>query len=394
MGKQAIVLLLAAINFTHIMDVMIMMPLSDIFLEDFGIQAAEFSYLISAYAIGAFISSMVGVFILDRFGRKRALLFVYAGFTIGTLLCGFAWNYTALLIMRLITGMFGGIIGALALSIISDLYSFEERGKAIGILMAAFSAASALGVPAGLYFAAIYTWSLPFYFVGGLGAILLIMAYFILPVMDEHLTDDIPTPLDTVKSITGDINQLNALALGIILVIGHFIIIPFITPYMTRNVGFEQYQISYIYLIGGILTIFSGPVIGQLTDRFGALRTFYVVVVLSFIPVILITHIGNVPIYIALIITSLFFVLGSGRMIAPNTMITAAVGPNNRGSFMSVKSAFQQLAIAFASFVSGLIVYIDDSGTMTNYQYVGYLSVLFCILAMFIAPRLKVVKGN
>lgn len=394
MGKQAIVILLAAINFTHIMDVMIMMPLSDIFLEDFGIQAAEFSYLVSSYAIGAFISSMIGVFTLDRFGRKKALLFIYAGFTIGTLMCGLAWSYTSLLIVRFITGMFGGIIGALALSIISDLYSFKERGKAIGILMASFSAASALGVPVGLYFAAIYSWSLPFYFLGGMGIILFTVAYFILPQMNDHLSDELPSPMETIRSLTGNINQINALSLGIILVIGHFIIIPFITPYMTRNVGFEQYEISYIYLIGGVLTIFSGPIIGRLTDKYGALRTFFVIVVLSFIPVILITHMGEVPIYIALIVTSLFFVLGSGRMIAPNTMITAAVGPSNRGSFMSVKSALQQLAIAFASIVSGMIVYINEEGSMSNYHFVGYLSVLFCILAMFIAPKLKVAKGN
>lgn len=394
MGKQAIVILLAAINFTHIMDVMIMMPLSDIFLEDFGIQAAEFSYLVSSYAIGAFISSMIGVFTLDRFGRKKALLFIYGGFTIGTLMCGLAWSYTSLLIVRFITGMFGGIIGALALSIISDLYSFKERGKAIGILMASFSAASALGVPVGLYFAAIYSWSLPFYFLGGMGIILFTVAYFILPQMNDHLSDELPSPMETIRSLTGNMNQINALSLGIILVIGHFIIIPFITPYMTRNVGFEQYEISYIYLIGGVLTIFSGPIIGRLTDKYGALRTFFVIVVLSFIPVILITHMGEVPIYIALIVTSLFFVLGSGRMIAPNTMITAAVGPSNRGSFMSVKSALQQLAIAFASIVSGMIVYINEEGSMSNYHFVGYLSVLFCILAMFIAPKLKVAKGN
>ncbi len=196
-------------------------------------------------------------------------------------MCGLAWDYPTLLSMRFITGLFGGIIGALALSIVSDLYSFKERGKAIGVLMAAFSAASALGVPAGLYFAAIYTWSIPFYFLGCMGVVLLIMAYFLMPEMNEHLKDKMPSPRQTIKNLTSDINQINALSLGIILVIGHFIIIPFITPYMTRNVGFEQYQISYIYLIGGILTIFTGPIIGRLTDKYGALRTFYVIVCAS-----------------------------------------------------------------------------------------------------------------
>lgn len=394
MGKQAVVFLLAAINFTHIMDVMIMMPLSDIFMEDFQIDAAAFSYLVAAYAIGAFMSSILGAFLLDRFDRRKALLFIYTGFVLGTLLCGLAWSYWSLLIVRLITGIFGGIIGALALSIVSDLYSYRERGKAIGILMAAFSAASALGVPAGLYFAALSGWEIPFLFLAGLGAVLLTIAYFIMPEMGAHIQEVKLKPKEVVHSISKDSNQLNALALGVILVMGHFIIIPFITPYMTRNVGFEQYQISYIYLIGGILTIFSGPLIGRITDRFGALKTFYVVVVLSFAPVLILTNLGPTPIPWALVVTSMFFVLGSGRMISPNTMITASVGPSNRGSFMSVKSALQQLAIALASIISGAIVYIDETGMMSNYTYVGILSVVFCIFAMLIAPRLRVAKGN
>ena len=394
MGKQAVVFLLAAVNFTHIMDVMIMMPLSDIFMEDFDIDASSFSYLVAAYAFGAFLSSIIGVFLLDRFDRRKSLLFIYTGFVIGTLLCGLAWSYWSLLIVRFVTGIFGGIIGALALSIISDLYSFKERGKAIGILMAAFSAASALGVPAGLYFAALNGWKIPFLFLAVLGALLLVVAYFIMPKMEDHIEAIRPKPKKVIRMIRTDRNQINALFLGVILVMGHFIIIPFITPYMTRNVGFEQYQISYIYLIGGVLTIFSGPLIGRITDRFGALRTFYVVVVLSFIPVLILTNLGPTPIPWALVVTSLFFILGSGRMISPNTMITASVGPSNRGSFMSVKSALQQLAIALSSIISGAIVYINDEGMMSNYSYVGFLSVLFCIFAMLIAPKLRVAKGN
>jgi len=175
---------------------------------------------------------------------------------------------------------------------------------------------------------------------------------------------------------------------------GHFLVIPFITPSLVRNVGFEQYQISYIYLAGGILTIFTGPLIGWVTDRFGAMKTFFIVVILSFIPVLLITQMGPTPIPAALIVTSLFFVLGSGRMIAPNTMITAAVGPKTRGSFMSVKSALQQLSVAAASLIAGAIVFVNEAGRLDNYEYVGYLSIIFCLLSMWLAPKLKVAKGN
>ncbi len=394
MQKRILVLLLSAVKFTHIMDVMIMMPLSDIFMKEFGIKASQFSYLISSYAIGAFFSSLLGVFTLDYFGRRQSLLFVYGGFTISTFFCGWADSYEALLALRFVTGIFGGLIGALALAIVSDLYSFKQRGKAIGILMAAFSAASALGVPFGLYFAAVYTWSFPFYFLAAIGLVLFIWMYFIMPEMMAHTEQEKRSIRQTVQDIVQDSNQTRALWLGVFLVLGHFLVIPFITPSMVRNVGFEQYQISYIYLAGGILTIVTGPLIGWITDRYGALRTFFVVVVLSFIPVLFITNMGPTAIPVALIVTSLFFVLGSGRMIAPNTMITAAVGPKTRGSFMSVKSALQQLSVAMASLIAGAIVYVNEEGQLDNYYYVGFLSIAFCLLAMWIAPKLKVASGN
>jgi len=394
MQKRILVLLLSAVKFTHIMDVMIMMPLSDIFMKEFGIKASQFSYLISSYAIGAFFSSLLGVFTLDYFGRRQSLLFVYGGFTISTFFCGWADSYEALLALRFVTGIFGGLIGALALAIVSDLYSFKQRGKAIGILMAAFSAASALGVPFGLYFAAVYTWSFPFYFLAAIGLVLFIWMYFIMPEMMAHTEQEKRSIRQTVQDIVQDSNQTRALWLGVFLVLGHFLVIPFITPSMVRNVGFEQYQISYIYLAGGILTIVTGPLIGWITDRYGALRTFFVVVVLSFIPVLFITNMGPTAIPVALIVTSLFFVLGSGRMIAPNTMITAAVGPKTRGSFMSVKSALQQLSVAMASLIAGAIVYVNEQGQLDNYYYVGFLSIAFCLLAMWIAPKLKVASGN
>jgi len=394
MQKRILLLLLSAVKFTHIMDVMIMMPLSDIFMKEFGIRASQFSFLISSYAIGAFLSSMFGVFTLDRFGRRESLLFVYAGFTISTFFCGWAWSYEALLGIRFITGIFGGLIGALALAIVSDLYAFEQRGKAIGILMAAFSAASALGVPFGLYFAAVYNWSFPFYFLAASGALLFILMYYIMPNIQPPTRQNKMSVRETVLAITSDSNQTRALLLGVFLVMGHFLVIPFITPSLVRNVGFEQYQISYIYLAGGILTIFTGPLIGWVTDRFGAMKTFFIVVILSFIPVLLITQMGPTPIPAALIVTSLFFVLGSGRMIAPNTMITAAVGPKTRGSFMSVKSALQQLSVAAASLIAGAIVFVNEAGRLDNYEYVGYLSIIFCLLSMWLAPKLKVAKGN
>jgi predicted MFS family arabinose efflux permease len=396
MHKEKFILyILASVNFTHIMDVMIMMPLGDVFMETFSISPKQFSLLVSSYAIAAFCSSIIAVSYLDTFDRRNALLLMYGGMVIGTILCATSTSYEMLLALRFVTGFFGGVIGALALSVVSDVFEFERRGKAMGTLMAGFSAAAALGVPVGLYLADVFSWRIPFLIIGGVGVILWFLIFFRFPKMIGHFSQlNLNRSLFRIlRSILGNRNQRNALVLGIVLVLGHFIIIPFIAPYMTRNVGFTQREISYIYFVGGTLTVFSSPYFGLLTDRHGVQRVFRALVFISIIPVIAITNMPKVAIPVALIATSIFFVVGSGRMIPPQTLITAAVGKENRGSFMAVKSALQQLGVALAAAISGMIVSLNEStGELDNYHFVGYLSIAICLFAVYLATKISVVR--
>ena len=393
--ERFLVYTLASINFTNILDSMIMMPLGDVFMNLFGISPSEFSILVSSYAIGAFISSVVGTIYLDRFDRKKALSFIYAGFIIGTFLCGLSNSYFLLLGVRFITGLFGGMIGALVLSIVSDTFAFVRRGKAMGVIMAGFSAAAALGVPLALLLAEQISWRMPFFFIAGIAIVVWILLFVSFPSMTSHLSNVQRQNLwRTLQRIWSDSNQAKALILSMVLVLGHYMIIPFIAPYMTRNVGFTQAQITWIYFIGGGLTVFSAPLIGRLTDQYGAKNVFITLMLLSFIPVVFITHMNPVAIPVALIATSAFFVLGSGRMIAPQTMITASVGPETRGSFMSLRSAMVQLSIALSAFVSGQVVQENADQTLSGYNWVGYLSIIICIGALYIGKDLKVAKGN
>ncbi len=374
---------------------MIMMPLADLFIEEFSISVGEFSLLISSYGIAAFFSSLCGVFLLDKFNRRKSLMFIYSGFLVGTTLCGIAPDYETLLVIRFITGLFGGIIGALALSIISDVYKFKERGQAIGALMAAFSAAAALGVPFGFYFATEFSWRFPFFFIAGIALVIWIIAYLKFPPIEINREEVVDyAPFELLQKIVTNKNILNALLLGFVVVFGHFLIIPFITPYMTNNVGFEDKDITYIYLVGGLLTVVTAPIIGKLTDKYGVNPVFYIVMIISFVPVVWLTNLGPVTIPYALVVTTLFFVFGSGRMLPPQSLITSAVGPDLRGSFMSLKSALQQLAIALAAAIGGIIISEDKDMKLVGYEWVGYSSIAVCIIAMILTPRIKIAKGN
>jgi len=398
LGKQERILLylLAAVNFTHIVDFMIMMPLGDSLTVYFDINMQQFSILVSAYTLSAGVSGFMGAFFIDRFDRKTALIFTYTGFALGTLACAIAPTYALLLITRSLTGFFGGLIGALVMSIVSDAVPFERRGEAMGIIMSAFSAASVLGVPFGLYLNSLYSWHAPFFFLGSMSLMIGFLLYRLLPTLREHLEKGIPikNPFVILKNIFTDTNQVNALLLGVALIIGQFMVIPFLAPYMIRNVGFTEGQLVYIYLLGGGLTLFTAPIVGRLADKYGKLRIFTIFMLLTIIPIVLITNMPKIHIAWALVVTGMFFVFASGRMIPAQAMITASVSSARRGSFMSIQSSTQQLSAGLSTFIGGLIIVESSTKSLLNYQYIGYFAIFTIIVAILIAPRLKVAEGN
>lgn len=394
-NERLIVFLLAAINFTHILDFMIMMPLGPQLMRIFDLSPAQFAVLVSAYTFSAFTSGLIAAFFVDRFDRKKVLLFGYTGFIIGTLGCAIAPDYFALMAARVMAGLFGGLIGAQVLSIIGDTFPFQRRGAAMGSLTAAFSLASVLGVPFGLFLANITSWHAPFYLVGGLAFIVLIFVWKFIPPMASHLENNVPKKFFHVyTNIIADKNQQRALLLSIVMMFGHFSIIPFLAKYMVSNVGFTENEITYIYLIGGSLTIFTAPLIGRLSDRKGKFPIFALFCLLTIIPVFVITNMPPLPLALALVATSIFFVFVSGRMVPMQAMITSVVPNKQRGGFMSINSSIVQLGSGLASLMAGLIIVENGDGSLRFYNIVGYIAIAFTIVAIIIARNLKPVDEH
>lgn len=407
MSKERILLLiLAAALFTHIMDFMIVMPLGSQLMRLFDISARQFSFLVSSYTYSAGLAGFVAAMFIDRFDRKSGLLLVYSGFTLGTLACAVAPTYEILLFTRSLTGMFGGIIGALVLSIVSDVIPLERRAAGIGFVMAAFSIASVFGVPFGLYLASVFSWHAPFLLLGGIGIVVTIMIVIFIPKMTNHLdSEKLPQePFKILASIFSNKNAVMGLIFTSVLMFGHFTIIPFIATYMVGNVGFSEQDLTYIYLVGGGLTIFTSPQVGKLADKYGRLNIYTIFAILVMIPILVITHLPPIPLWQALVVSGVFFVFANGRIVPSTTMVTSVVSAKNRASFMSIRSSIQQISSGTAAMIAGFIVSEKPSAfgkdkdgndimALVNYEYVGYFAIVFSIIALFVARYVKVAKG-
>lgn len=387
--EQQLTRLLAGIQFCHIVDFMILMPLGPQLMRLLAITPAQFGLLVSAYTLSAGLAGFLCAFVIDRFDRRRLLLGIFAGFLFATLACGLAWDFASLLLARLLAGAFGGILGANVMAYLGDCIPEARRGAATGRVMAAFSFAAVAGVPLGIYLAVHFTWRTPFLFLTGIGVLLALLALRYLPSVPAHATGPVDVR-DTLRAVFGEANHWRAFALIAAMMLAGFSVIPFISPYMVRNLGLSEAQLSLIYLCGGLATLVTAPLIGRLADRLGKARALQLVGGLSLLPLLLLTQLPPLPLPLVLAVSTVFMVLVSGRLIPTMALVTSASSPALRGRFLSMNAALQQLAASAAAFLPTLVLAEDASGRLLHYDYVGYGAMAMTLVALWLAAKVQV----
>jgi predicted MFS family arabinose efflux permease len=390
-NERLILLLLSALNFTHILDFMILMPLGNYLIPYFNITPQQFAMLVSAYTISAAVSGFTAAFYVDNFDRKKILLYAYLGFLIGTLACGLAPSFILLFVARVVTGLFGGLIGAQVVSIISDIFPYERRGRAMGAIMSAFAVASTLGVPFALYLANLISWHAPFLLVGGLGFVVIPLLMRYIPPMRGHLQDRESPPLSKMTVLTNILSeplQRNALIFSGLVMFGHFIIIPFINPYLEFNIGYSKNMTPLVYLFGGISSFISANILGRISDKYGKLNVFSICVIAAIPMILTITHISYVYFVWMLILFAGWFSASTGRGVTAQAMVSQIVNPENRGSFQSFNSSIQQLGSGLASLVAGYVVVKGDNNRIENFSWVGIMSIIVLSICLLMARQI------
>lgn len=347
-----------------------------------------FSWVVSVYAGSAAVSGFTAAFFLDRFDRKKSLLITYAGFIIGTFICSIAPNYWVLLFARIFTGIFGGIMGAQILAIVSDIIPYERRGYAMGIIMASFSVASIVGVPIALYLANTFNWHVPFLGICAIGIPVWIFAFFAIPPINSHLNAQKNNKL-IFSVIVKNPSQYYALIMMIIMMTGHFMIVPYVADFLVGNAGVKETDLFWIYLVGGAVTLFTTPLIGKLSDRVGKSKIFITFLLLTFIPVLLITNLHHSEFWVVILVLTLFFIFSSGRFTPAQALISETVESSHRGSFMSILSATQQFGAAIGSLLSGFFLTKSLNGEIQNFALTGIVCILISSCTLFFIGKIN-----
>lgn len=388
--ERWLLLTLAGIQFTYLLDFMIMMPLGPQFTALFGISNAQFGLLVSAYTLSAGLSGLMASTYIDRFSRKQLLLTMYSLFGLATVACGLAPDYFWLMVARIAAGLFGGVLSALAQTIVADVIPFERRGRAMSVVMTSFSVSTVAGVPLGLFLAAHFNWHAPFFGIAMLVGLLALGAWQTLPKLDAHLHH--PERVNVwrgIGQVLAESNHLKAFGVSGLMMFAGFTVIPYITIYLQSNAGMQTDEVPWIYLCGGLMTLLTARYFGRLTDRVGKVKVFQRLAVAVAFPLMATTLSQGLPLWGLLLISTCLFTMMSGRMIPGMAMISSSVEPRLRGTFMTLNSAVQSAAMGVAALVGGLVIGRDAQGHLTLYWVAGLMGVVASCLSAWLAGRLR-----
>jgi DHA1 family inner membrane transport protein len=389
--ERLVLWLLALTQFTVIMDFMVMMPLAPQLMQAFAITPAAVSGAVSAYAWCAGLSGLLAAMYIDRFDRKRLLLWMFALFTLSNLACAVAPTFEVLVASRAFAGVTGGVLGAIIMAIIGDLIPAERRGAATGIVMTSFSIAAVAGVPTGVMLAAHFGWASPFYLLVVLSVAIWGIASRALPAIDGHLAHRVPLKavLPNLVALYRVPNHWNAFLLSFVNMTTGMLVIPFISPVLVNNLGIAPAQVTYVYLAGGVATLFTARRIGRWSDRVGAHKVYRYLALMSVAPMLFVTHMPAMPLLAVILFFPFFMTAVSGRTIPLQALMTTVPEPARRGGFLSANAAIQQIGSGTGALLGGMTLQTDAAGHILGYGLNGWLAAGLTVVSVIWVGRVR-----
>ena len=386
-----IIAILAVLQFTIILDFMVLSPLGAQLMLELDITPQQFGWVVSAYAFSAGISGLLAAGFADKFDRKKLLLFFYTGFVAGTLFCGIAPDYTFLLLARIVTGLFGGVVGSISFAIITDLFALQQRGRVMGFVQMAFASSQVFGIPLGLYLANLWGWHSPFLLIVGVSLVVGLAILVYMKPIDEHLK--IQSQKRAILHLTGTLSRpdyLKGFGAIALLATGGFMLMPFASAFSVYNLGISLDQLPMIYMATGICAMVAGPLAGKWSDRVGKFKVFFWGSLLTMLMVVIYCNMGITPLWLVVLLNVIMYIGVTSRMIAASALTTAVPDPADRGAYMSIQSSVQQISGGLASALAGIIVVQSESSILQNYDLLGYVvafATLVTIAMMYIIDQ-------
>ncbi len=394
--QKFVILIIALTQFSVVLDFMVMSPLGDMMMKSMNLTPSQFGLAVSAYAISAGLSGLLTAGFADRFDRKKLYLFFYVGFIAGTFLCGMVHTYPQLIAARIFTGLFGGVIGSIAMAIITDLFDLHHRGRVMGFIQMGFGASQVLGIPISLYIANHWGWQMPFMMVGALGIVIAVLILSKMKPVSHHLS------LQTDKSAFLHLwhtlakrKYRIAFLTTALLSIGGFMMMPFGSAFAINNLKLTNEQLPMLFMVSGIASLVIMPLIGKVSDKMDKFRVFTIATTWMCVMVVIYTNLGPSALWLVILLNVLMMSGVMARIIPSSALVSAVPAMADRGAFMSINASLQQIAGGIAAAFAGIIVVqTDKTSPLQHYNTLGYIIVAISILSMYMLFRVSAMEKD
>lgn len=388
--QVAIAVLIALIQFSVVLDFMVLSPLGTFVMDDLKLQPDEFGIVVAAYAISAFVSAVLTAGFADKFDRKKLLMFFFAGFILGTLLCGLSTNYWSLFGARVFTGLFGGVMGSISMAIVTDVFEVSKRGRMMGFIQMGFGVSQIVGIPFGLWLTNKFNWHMPFYAIVIFATIVFVFALvFMKPIVAHLAIQEKRNPFQHLWKTLSNRRYQRGFFATVLLATGGFMLMPFGSDFAVKNLKINPDSLTFMYMITGVFTFASSFLAGMLSDKVGKMVMFTFGTLLSITVVIIYTNLGVTPILYVILLNIILFIGINSRIVPAQALLTSVPSPQDRGAFMSLNSAIQYLSGGISATIAGMIVYKDPTGYIHNYPIIGYVVTGTSLIALFLMFRLS-----
>ena len=376
---------------------MVMSPLGDMLMKSMSLTTTQFGFAVSGYAFSAGISGLLTAGFADRYDRKKLLLFFYIGFVMGTLFCGLSHTYIMLLLARILTGLFGGVIGSISMAIVADIFPIEQRGRVMGFMQMGFGASQVLGIPISLYLANAWGWEAPFLMIVGLGVVICAAVIIKMQPVIEHL--EVANPKNAITHLWHTIRQrhyrIGFLATAM-LSLGGFMMMPWGSAFSINNLHITYEQLPLLFMVAGVSSLIVMPLVGRLSDKIDKFRIFAIASAWMMIMVIIYTNLTPVPFWIVVTLNITFMIGIMSRMVPAMALTSSLPKMQDRGAFMSINASLQQIAGGVAAAVGGMIV-VQKTKTspLEHYNTLGYVIVVLSAISVYMVYRVsKMIKAE
>lgn len=389
--EKFVITILALTQFTVVLDFMVMSPLGDMLMKSMSLRTTQFGFAVSSYAFSAGISGLLTAGFADKYDRKKLLVFFYSGFILGTFICSITTSYPMLIAARIITGLFGGVIGSVSMAIVADLFTIERRGRVLGFMQMGFGASQVLGIPIGLFIANIWGWQSPFVMIAAFAVIICVAIITKLQPVNKHLK--VQTDRNAFNHLLHTVSQrdyrIGFLATAM-LSLGGFMMMPWGSAFAINNLHVTTHQLPVLFMVSGVSSLVIMPLIGKLSDKIDKFTIFAIATVWMMVMVVIYTNLTPVPLALVLVM-NVFFMIGIMSRMVPSMALTSSLPRmQDRGAFMSISSSLQQIAGGIAAAIGGMIVVQKNKfSPLEHYNTLGYVIVGLSFITIFLVYRVS-----